>query len=275
MHSVTANGANIPALGLGTWTLKGTACADLVAEALRIGYRHVDTAISYGNEAEVGEGISRSGVARGEIFLTTKIWPDRIAAADLELAAEGSLKRLGVEAVDLLLIHWPNPEVPLAESIGALNRARQRGLTRHIGVSNFTLAMIEEAVSLSDAPLVCNQVESHPMLDQRRVHAACCRHGMAMTAYSPLGRGTVMQEPAVREAAAAHGKAPAQIVLRWHMQQAGVVAIPRTSRIERLSENLDVFDFELTSEEMNAINALRQANQRTCNPAFAPQWDAA
>jgi len=276
MHTVSANGATIPAIGLGTWTLKGEACSELVAQALRSGYRHVDTAIMYGNEADVGRGLKSGGVARNDVFLTTKVWYTDIGAGDLERAAEGSLKRLGVDAVDLLLIHWPNPDIPLAESIGALNRAREKGLTRHIGVSNFTLAMIEEATRISEAPLVCNQVESHPFLDQRRILAACRAHGMAMTAYAPIGRaGDLLKAGPIVAAAAAHRKTPAQIVLRWHVQQKGVVCIPRTSRIERLKENAAIFDFELTRSEMEAIGGLRSANRRICDYAFSPAWDAA
>lgn len=274
MHSVSANGAAIPALGLGTWTLKGEPCATIVTEALKQGYRHVDTAIMYGNEAEVGRGLAQSGVPRGDVFLTTKVWYTDIGAGDLERAAEGSLKRLGVDDVDLLLIHWPNPKIPLADSIGALNRARERGLARHIGVSNFTLALLDEAVRLSGAPLVCNQVESHPMLDQRRIYEKCRGYGMAMTAYAPLGRGDVLKAEAVLAAAAVHGKTPAQIVLRWHVQQEGVVCIPRTSRVERLPENAAIFDFGLSGNEMEAIGALRSANHRICDYAFSPQWDA-
>ena len=274
MHSVKANGADIPVLGFGTWTLKGGNCAHLVKRALDVGYRHVDTAIMYGNEKEVAQGIAASGVPRDSIFLTTKVWYTDIGSGDLERAAEASLGRLGVDSVDLLLIHWPNPEIPLANSIGALNRARERGLARHIGVSNFTIPLLEEACALSGAPLVCNQVESHPFLDQRRVHAACREHGMAMTAYAPLGRGNVLDAAPIREAAARHGRTPAQIVLRWHLQQEGVVCIPRTSRAERIDENARIFDFELAGEEMAAIDALRSANRRICDYAFSPEWDA-
>ncbi|MGN6550737.1 MAG: aldo/keto reductase [Pararhizobium sp.] len=276
MHIVSANGAEIPSIGLGTWTLKGETCSELVAEALKQGYRHIDTAIMYGNEEAVGAAMKASAVKRDDVFLTTKVWYTDIGAGDLERAAAGSLKRLGVDEVDLLLIHWPNPAIPLADSIGALNRARERGLTRHIGVSNFTLPLLAEALRLSDAPLVCNQVESHPLLDQQRIHEACLRAGMAMTAYAPLGRGgDVLRAEPVVAAAEAHGKTPGQVVLRWHVQQAGVVCIPRTSRAERLAENIAIYDFEMTDAEMAEIGALRSANRRICDYAFSPQWDAA
>lgn len=276
MQTVSAHDARIPALGLGTWTLKDEHCVDLVKRALGAGYRHVDTAVMYDNEAAVGAGIRAAGVPREELFVTTKVWYTDIGEGTLEREAENSLRRLGLDAVDLLLIHWPNPQIPLAESMGALNRARDKGLTRHIGVSNFTTALLDEAVALSEAPVVCNQVEYHPRLDQDKVLAACRRHGMAMVSYCPLGRGGgVFAEEAVRAAAAAHGRTPAQIVLRWHVQQAGVVAIPRTSRPERLEENAAIFDFALSEEEMRAIGALRHANERICDYAFSPVWDAA
>jgi diketogulonate reductase-like aldo/keto reductase len=248
----------------------------MVGEALAAGYRHIDTAIMYDNEVAVGEGLSASGVGRNDIFLTSKVWPTDIGEDDLERAAEASLKRLGVDALDLLLIHWPNPEIPLSGSIRALNRVRERGLTRHIGVSNFTTALLDEAWKLTEAPLVCNQVEYHPFLDQRKVQAACRKYGMAMTAYCPLGRGgEVFSAEPIAAAAKAHGKSPAQIVLRWHVQQEGIVAIPRTSKAERLSENADIFDFELTAEEMQAISALTTRNARICDDAYAPDWDDA
>lgn len=276
MHEVLANGATIPALGLGTWTLKGDQCADIVSHGLRTGYSHVDTAAMYDNEEAVGEGLRSSGVKRDDIFVTTKVWWTDIAPGDLERSAEQSLQRLGLEQVDLLLIHWPNPAVPLEASIGALNKAKTAGLTRHIGVSNFPVALLREAIALSDAPLVANQVEHHPMLDQRKVYAACREAGLAMVSYCPLFRGGALSgQPAITEAARGHGKSPAQIVLRWHVQQDGVVAIPRTTRKERLVENAAVFDFALSDAEMRAISALTSANERICNFAFSPEWDAA
>lgn len=274
MQTTSAHGAEIPVLGLGTWTLKGEDCARLVAEALKAGYRHVDTAIMYGNEEAVGEGLRASGVPRDDVFLTSKVWYTDIGAGDLERAAEASLGRLGVSSLDLLLIHWPNPRIPVAESIAALNRVRESGLTRHIGVSNFTTALIDEAWAATGAPLVCNQVEYHPFLDQTKVYEACRARGMAMTAYCPLGRaGDLLSAPAVLEAARAHGKAPVQIVLRWHVQQEGVVAIPRTSRPERLAENADIFDFALSEAEMEAITALKARDMRICDYDFSPDWD--
>lgn len=276
MHSVTAHGAMIPALGLGTWTLKGAACSELVAHALDLGYRHVDTAAAYDNETAVGAGLSASGVPRDDYFLTTKVWWTDLAPADLERSAEQSLKRLGVDHVDLLLIHWPNPKIRLEDTIAALNRVRARGLARHIGVSNFTLGLLSRAIAASEAPLAANQVEYHPYLDQRKILAACRAAGMAMVSYCPIARGgTLFAEPAIAGAAARHGRTPAQVVLRWHVQQDGVVAIPRTTKKERLAENLAVFDFALDANEMAAISALTGAGRRICDFDFSPAWDPA
>ena len=274
MHSVDANGARIPALGLGTWTLRGEECARIVAEALALGYRHVDTAHIYRNEAAVGEGLRASGVGRDELFITTKVWPTDIAPGDLERSAEASLKLLGLDQVDLLLIHWPNPKIALEGSVRALNNALRMGLTRHIGVSNFPTELLSRALAASAAPLAVNQVEHHPYLAQSKVLQMCRRHGMAMVSYCPLARGgDLFAEKAVLAAAARHGKTPGQVVLRWHVQQEDVVAIPRTTKKERLAENAAIFDFALGVDEMEAISSLSSRNFRICGGEFAPQWD--
>ncbi len=273
---VSANGANIPAIGLGTWPMKGEECARAVASALQSGYRHIDTAAFYGNETDVGAGLKASGSARDSYFLTTKVWKDDIAPGDLERSAEASLKRLGVSAVDLLLIHWPNPAVATADCIKALCNAKRAGLARHIGVSNFTTRHLADALSATSEPLVCNQVEYHPHLDQSKVMAATRAAGMAFVAYCPLGRGDVggvMTEPVVNDIAKRLGKSTAQIVLRWHMQQPGVVAIPKSATPARIAANLDVFNFALSPSDMAAITALARPNGRVVNVAHAPQWD--
>jgi diketogulonate reductase-like aldo/keto reductase len=271
MDNVAANGTEIPKIGFGTWTLNGGRCSDLVQHALGVGYRHIDTARMYGNEEAVGRGIKASSVSRDEIFLTTKVWWTDLAPADLERSAEESLRRLGLDYVDLLLIHWPNPRIALQGTIGALNRVKERGLTRHIGVANFPTRLMREAISLSEALLVANQVEYHPYLDQSKVLAACRAAGMAMISYCPLYRGGgPFEERAIRAAAARHGKSPAQVVLRWHVQQQGVTAIPGTSRKEHLTENVDVFEFALSDDEMAAIHALGSARSRICE---GEGWD--
>jgi 2,5-diketo-D-gluconate reductase B len=271
---VEAHGARIPLIGLGTWDLRGRTCARIVEQALRLGYRHVDTAELYDNEREVGEGLRAGSVARAEVFVTTKIWPSHFAPGELERAAEDSLKRLKLAQIDLLLLHWPNPQVPLRATLGALCKVKRAGLARHIGVSNFTVALVEEAVQLADEPLVCNQIEVHPFIDQSKVIAACRRHGMAVVAYSPIARGGVQRDKVLTRIAAAHGKTAAQISLRFLVQR-GIVVIPRTSRVERLKENLAIFDFELSETEMAEIARLAHRGGRIVDYAYSgsPRWD--
>jgi 2,5-diketo-D-gluconate reductase B len=271
---VEAHGARIPLVGLGTWDLRGRTCARMVEEALRLGYRHVDTAELYDNEYEIGEGLRSSGVAREEVFVTTKVWPSHFAARELERAAKESLARLKLAHVDLLLLHWPNPQIALSETIGALCKVKRSGLARHIGVSNFTVALIEEAVGLADEPLVCDQIEVHPFIDQSKVIAACARHGMAVVAYSPVARGGVKRDKVLAKIAAAHDKTAAQVALRFLVQQ-GIVVIPRTSRVERLKENLAIFDFALSKAEMAEIVRLAHRDGRIVDYAFSgsPKWD--
>lgn len=272
MHVVEANGARIPAIGLGTWELRGRDCARVVEQALRLGYRHVDTAQMYENEREVGDGVRSSGVPRNDVFVTTKVWTTHFAPLDLERSTKESLARLRFDHVDLLLLHWPNPQVPLSETLGALARMKQQGLARHIGISNFTVALIEEAVATCPEPLVCDQVEYHPWLDQAKVLEACRHNGMALVAYSPIAKGKVKTDETLGRLAALYRKTPAQICLRWLVQQ-NVVAIPRTTKVERLSENIDVFDFELSDADMATISALANPKGRLVDFGFAPKWD--
>lgn len=269
---VEAGGAKIPAIGLGTWELRGRTCARIVEQALRLGYRHIDTAQVYENEREVGDGLRASGVRRDDVFVTTKIWTTHFAPNELERSAKESLVRLRMPEVDLLLLHWPNPHVPLAETLGALAHAKRMGLTRHIGVSNFTVALIDESVKACPEPLVCDQVEYHPYLDQAKLREACAANGLALVAYSPIAKGKIKNDPTLTRIGRDHGKSPAQICLRWLVQQ-NMSAIPRTSRLERLSENIDIFDFELSEEEMAEISALRSAHGRLTDFGFAPKWD--
>ena len=274
MQVLDVKGARIPLVGLGTWELRGRTCARIVEQALRLGYRHIDTAEMYDNEREVGEALRASALARDEVFLTTKIWPSHFAPLELERAAKGSLGRLRLDHVDLLLLHWPNPQIPLAETLGALCRVKQAGFARHIGVSNFTVELIEEAVKLATEPLVCNQIEMHPFLDQSKVAAACRAHGLAVVAYSPIARGGAKNDAVLKRVGAVHRKSAAQVSLRWLVQQ-GIAVIPRTSRIERLSENAAIFDFELSAAEMEQIRALARQGGRIVDYAYSgsPKWD--
>jgi diketogulonate reductase-like aldo/keto reductase len=272
MQFVEANGAKIPAIGLGTWELRGRTCARLVEQAIKLGYRHIDTAQVYDNEREVGDGLRASGVKRDDVFVTTKVWTTHFAPNDLERSTKESLARLRLSEVDLLLLHWPNPQVPLSETLGALAHVRQLGMARHIGVSNFTVALIEEAVAMCPEALACDQVEYHPYLDQTKVLDACSRHGMALVAYSPVAKGRIKNDQVLARIGQAHGKTAAQVCLRWLVQQ-NVAAIPRTSRIERLSENIDVFDFVLSDDEMRLISGMASAKGRLTDFGFAPKWD--
>jgi diketogulonate reductase-like aldo/keto reductase len=272
MQYVEANGAKIPAIGLGTWELSGRTCARLVEQALRLGYRHIDTAQVYENEREVGEGLRASRVKRDDVFVTTKVWTNHFAPNDLERSTKESLTKLRLSEVDLLLLHWPNPHVPLSETLGALAHAKKLGMAKHIGVSNFTVALIEEALAACPESLVCDQVEYHPYLDQTKVREACAQHGMALVAYSPVAKGRIKGDATLTQIGRAHGKTAAQVCLRWLVQQ-NVAAIPRTSKVERLSENIEIFDFELSQEEMGQISQMGSAKGRLTDFGFAPKWD--
>lgn len=270
---VARDGARIPALGFGTSQLGE--CGEIVATALRLGYRHIDTAWKYGSERGVGEGIRASGVPRGEIFLTTKVSHEYLRAADFARSVDESLQRLQVDYVDMLHVHWPSPEkVPLAETMGALARAKRAGLARHIGVANFNIALLEEAIRACPEPLSTLQAEYHPYLDQSKVLAACRRLGVVFTAYCPLARGRVFGDPVLSAIASARGRTVAQIALRWLLQQGNVAAIPRSGNPGHVAESLDVFDFTLTDGEMARIAALKRPDGRIANPqGRAPAWD--
>lgn len=272
MRTVEANGAGIPILGLGTWDLRGRQCARIVEQAVRLGYRHIDTAQIYENEREVGEGVRASGVSRPDVFITTKVWTSRFAPSALERSVKESLAKLRMAEVDLLLLHWPNPEVPLSETMAALCKMKKIGCARHIGVSNFTVALLDAAVKFATEPLVTNQIECHPYLDQSKVIAACRQHGLAVTAYSPVARGRASRDPLLIRIARTYGKTASQVSLRYLVQQ-GIVVIPRTSRIERLSENMDIFDFALTETEIAEIRALAKPSGRLVDTAWSPRWD--
>jgi diketogulonate reductase-like aldo/keto reductase len=273
-HIVESHGARIPLLGLGTWDLRGRVCARVVEQALRLGYRHIDTAQMYENEREVGEGLRGSGVKRDDVFVTTKIWPSHFAPLELERSARERLAQLRLNEVDLLLLHWPNPQIPLAETLGALAKVKRDGLTRHIGISNFTVALIEEALKVTTEPLVCDQFECHPFLDQSKLIAACRKHGLAVVAYSPIARGDARKNDVLKRIGAAHKKTATQVCLRFLVQQ-DIVVIPRTSKVERLSENAAIFDFTLSDDEMNEIAKLGSRDGRLVDWAYSGRmkWD--
>ena len=274
--AITVDGHAIPLLGFGTWNLTPEVARTMVAEALRIGYRHIDTAWIYRNEAAVGDGIrdaiAAGHVARDDIWLTTKIWVAHFDREGLLAQARESAASLGFTP-DLLLLHWPKKEPTFAETLGALNEAKAQGLTRTIGLSNFPSAEFQEAQALSPARLVTNQVEYHPYLKLSKLIETAKALGSSITAWSPLAQGAIADDATLIDIGRAHGKTPGQVTLRWLIQQ-NVIAIPRTSKVSRAEESFDIFDFRLSDEEMDRIHALARPDSRLgdwIDPAF--KWD--
>jgi 2,5-diketo-D-gluconate reductase B len=268
--TLTVQGVTIPKLGLGTWQITGGDCVVAVRDALELGYDHIDTAPAYGNEEQVGQGLHDSGRNRDEIFLTTKLWRDDLSAVGVHDQLEQSLRDLRTEYVDLLLIHWPDPDVALEETLGAMREAHEAGRVRHLGVANFPSGLLREA--LEHAPLICDQVEYHPYLGQPQVLELARERDLMVTAYSPLAQGEILRDRVIGEIAEAHGRSPAQIVLRWLLDQPNVAAIPKASSREHRAANLEVFDFELSDEERGRIAGLERGH-RTIAPSWSPVWD--
>jgi diketogulonate reductase-like aldo/keto reductase len=265
-QTFSAHGANIPALGFGTSPLTGGLSPDIIVAALQAGYRHIDCARKYGTEGAVGEALRASGVPRSEIFLTTKVSHENLRPADFARSVEQSLDALKTDYVDLVLVHWPNPEIAPEEYMPALAKAKRDGLARHIGVANFTTRLLEQAIALCDEPLVALQAEYHPYLDQTKLLAAVRKHGLAFIAYCPLGRGRLFADPVLADIAKARGRTVAQVALRWLIQQ-NVAVIPRSSNPQRMADNAKIFDFTLSDDEMARIAALKRADGRIANPA--------
>ena len=256
----------VPALGFGTSPLTGGLSSETAIAALKAGYRHIDTARKYGTEPAVGEAMRASGVPRRDIFLTTKVSHENLRAADFARSVDESLAALKVDYVDMLLVHWPNPAIALAETMPALAKAKRQGLARHIGVANFNIGLLDQAVELCPEPLVTLQAEYHPYLDQSKLLAAVRRHKLVFIAYCPLGRGRLFSDPLLAEIAAKRGRSIAQVALRWLMQQ-DVAAIPFSSQPQRIADNFSVFDFALSDDEMKRIAALKRPDGRVANPA--------
>lgn len=272
----TAGQANIPVLGLGTWQSNGQDCIDVISQALKMGYEHIDTAQAYGNEVEVGQGIKQSGVARGNFFLTTKIFPDdmKFEPEKLVAAAKRSLENLDTDYVDLLLLHWPDDRVPLSETIPALCELQKQGLTRHIGVSNFNIANIIEAKKYADVPIVVNQVEFHPFIKQNTLQTFLYNHHILLEAYSPLARGDVFNNETIKQIAEKHGITPAQVSLAWILSDKQRIAIPKTSNPKHLQGNLDAMNVQLSEDELKAIGSLARSDGRKIeHPDYTPVWD--
>lgn len=263
-------GTEVPALGFGTYKLLGEDCERGVLHALELGYRHIDTAQAYDNEDAVGRALTASGVGREDIFLTTKVPPANFARDAVLKSTLESLNKLRTDYVDLLLLHWPNPEVPLGETLSALMELRDRGAVRHIGVSNFPSSLVEEAQSY--APIFANQVEYHPYLGQETLLAQARAQDYLLTAYSPVARGKVLNDETLLEIGEAHGKSPAQVTLRWLLQQDHVAAIPKAASERNRVGNFAIFDFELSEGEMARIFALER-RERLVSPPWGPVWD--
>jgi 2,5-diketo-D-gluconate reductase B len=262
-------GAEIPRLGFGTWEITGSDATDGVRDALEIGYRHIDTARAYENEAEVGAGIAASGVDRGEIWLTTKVFTSDFEPARLKAAADDSLRRLGTDYVDLLLLHWPSDDVPVERTLAALGELRDAGKIRHAGVSNFPAGMLERTLGV--VPLLAVQVEYHPFLDQDSLLRVVRAHNMMLTAYSPLARGEVTRDPELAAIGERHGKTAGQVALRWLLDQPNVTTVPKASSHDRRLENFEVFDFELTDDDRSRISALPK-DMRMVDAPWGPDW---
>ncbi len=269
--TVTAHGTTVPALGFGTWQLEPDVAERCVRDALDIGYRHIDTAAMYGNEEAVGAAIRDHAVDRDELFLTTKVQPQHAKHDDLLVAAQDSLRRLGLDHVDLLLIHWPTDVAPIEETIEALAEAQSRGRTRTIGVSNYTADQVQTAAKV--APVITNQVEYHPLLSQEAVLQACRDAGMFVTAYSPLANGLVMKDPVLGEIASEIGCGPAEVALRWLLDQDDVAAIPRSSDRDHIAANAQAGTITLTDDQRQRIDELTADRRRQIDPPSAPDWD--
>ncbi|MGX7003061.1 aldo/keto reductase [Caballeronia sp. KNU42] len=275
MQNVHAGNAAIPAIGFGTYGMSAADVYRLIPAALGAGFRHIDTAQIYRNEGEIGECVAASGIPRSEIFLTTKVWVSNYSERLFEASVNESLRKLKTDYIDLLLLHWPGSDVPLAEQIAGLNAVVRAGKVKHIGVSNFNRALMTESIGLSAAPLVTNQFEYHPYLNQSRLIESTLQAGLTVTGYCGMAIGRVFSDPTLKEIAARYDKTIAQIVLRWLVQQRGVVALSRTTRIDRLAQNLAVFDFELDGADMAAIHSLATEDSRIVDPpGLAPQWDS-
>lgn len=256
MKVIELHGAEVPVIGLGTWDLRGEEGYRAVLSALSLGYRHIDTAAFYDNEREVGKAVKDSGVPRDTVFLTTKVWYTHLRFQDLIYSCEESLRKLGTDYVDLYLIHWPNEAVPLEESLSAMEKLQKEGKVRFIGVSNFDVDLLDKARNIASLPILTDQVEYHPYLSQKPLLEYCQKHRVILTAYSPLARGRLSQDPLLLQIAAKYRKTVSQVVLRWLIEQDMVVAIPKAKDPKHQRENLEIFDFSLSEDEKEAISRL-------------------
>jgi diketogulonate reductase-like aldo/keto reductase len=273
MDIVKAHGAQIPALGFGVFRMSDAEVEAVVPAALEAGFRHFDTAQIYQNEAALGRALAAAGARREDLFLTTKVWVDNYSKDKFGASVDESLDKLKVEQVDLLLLHWPADKVAIADQVAMLNEVQAAGKTRFIGVSNQNVAQMRESIALSKAPIVTNQVEAHPYLDQTAVAAATKQAGVAITSYFGMADGAVPRDPVLQKMGAKYGKSAAQVALRWLVQQ-GYIALSKTAKPERVAENFAIFDFALTEPDMAAIGKLARRDGRLVSPpGLAPAWD--
>lgn len=277
MKTIKIQNKTIPTLGFGTWKLSGDACVRATELALDVGYRHIDTAQIYENEAEVGQAIKHaiknSGIDRRDIFLTTKVWMENVGHSTLAKSVDESLKKLKTEYVDLLLLHWPVNDVPLKEQVEALAAVQKSGKAGLIGVSNYPVAFMRAVLNDHGVKIANNQVEYHPFLSQKPVIDFARAHDMWVTAYSPLARGAVRDNPVLQRIGDKYGKNEGQVALRWLTQQPDIAAIPKAASEAHIRNNINIYDFTLSDEEMNAIFALARPDGRMVNPDWGPQWD--
>lgn len=256
MHSTQLpSGAGMPLVGLGTWTLRGEEATDIVATALELGYRHIDTALAYGNHRAIAAGLRRAGVPREELFIVSKVPRENLRYEELLAAAHKSLDELDTAYLDLFLIHWPNPDVPLRETLAALGELRHKGLVRDIGVSNFAIDLMQKALAESPVSIANNQVLYHPQRKQEALRRYCEERGVTVTAYSPLGQGEFATERSLIRLAETRGRTPAQLVLKWLVDK-GVVVIPRSRSRAHLAENLDLFGWEMDDDARRVLEGL-------------------
>lgn len=251
----------MPVIGLGTWNLRGKECFEATISALEIGYRHIDTAEMYENESEIGDAITQSLVPRSEIFLTTKVWSNHLQYQDVIRSLESSLKKLKTDYVDLFLIHWPNPNIPLSDTFKAMSYLKNKGMLKFIGVSNFDKDLLLKAQQISSLPIMNVQVEYHPFLDQNSILSYCQKNNISLTAYCPLARGRELRNPTLEKIANKYNKTVPQVMLRWLIQQKNVVAIPKAKSAEHQRINFEIFDFQLSPEEMNTIFQLNRGQR--------------
>jgi len=274
MESLQTQGIRIPRLGLGTFRMQGDTCRAAVESALALGYRHLDTAEMYGNEAAVGAAIAASGLARKDLHITTKVWHENLAPDAIRRSFDASLQKLRLDYVDLYMIHWPARGMTLPAIFETFSRLQEEGRTRAVGVCNFTVPLLRTVIEEIRAPIACNQIEYHVLLDQAVVRSYLRNKSIPITAYCPLAQGALARNPELTAIGKKHGASPVQVALKWLLEQDGVMAIPKAQRPESQKANLEALKLSLDDEDRRTIAALPK-DRRLVSPPFAPAWDKA